>query len=267
MKIFLRIIFLVLIVILLSIIIFLNKQNFFASTKIAWITDIHADEKEKIDGGRSGMLYSSLYEEYFSNFLEKMKNEGVEIVISTGDNTNDGENEYAKKLKEIEDKKDIKVLWTKGNHDRVNKKVMENLGVSAPYYYFYDFEKVRIIILNVTDEEERIDDKQMKWFEQVVSETSVPIIVSMHIPIINYEKKEVFEKFKELEEYISKSKKIKYVISGSLHNQEEFKLNNVWYKTGNAFLLEDHLGDYYIIEISAKEYILEKLKFISKKFF
>ena len=73
-------------------------------TRIGWVSDIHADRFKKRDVD-SGMLYPKQYMEYLPKAFEAMKDEGISVVIATGDNTNSVDDYYARDLKEIADEK------------------------------------------------------------------------------------------------------------------------------------------------------------------
>jgi anti-sigma regulatory factor (Ser/Thr protein kinase)/predicted phosphodiesterase len=74
--------------------------------------------------------------------VKEMKQKGVEVIISLGDNTQSGGKKYYKQLKRIENKYGIKILWVHGNHSYKGDDYL------APRNYIYDKEGIRFIILD-----------------------------------------------------------------------------------------------------------------------
>ncbi|MFZ2882495.1 MAG: hypothetical protein WA019_05465, partial [Candidatus Moraniibacteriota bacterium] len=141
-----------------------------------------------------------------------------------------------------------------------NTRTMEHFNIESPYYYFFDTKKTRIIILNLTDEENKPDEKQLLWLKERLTETNLNIIIAMHIPIIDYDKEILLSKFEELEIILRESGKVKIVISGSLHKEKDFFLNGIQYKTVFPFTLKDHEGSYYVIEANNGKYEVKNFK-------
>jgi predicted phosphodiesterase len=108
------------------------------------ISDIHAGSMNSREAGRS-IVYPRSSVKYFEMFLKKMRGDGVSLVISLGDNTQSSEKKYYKRLKAIENKYKIKVLWVKGNHDGKYESIL------GPNNFVYDKDNVRFIGLNTTD--------------------------------------------------------------------------------------------------------------------
>jgi len=96
------------------------------------VSDIHAGSAVVRETSKT-TVYPSLAIDYFNEAMKEMKALGVDLVISLGDNTNSGEKDYYYKLKEIEDKYGIKILWVKGNHDSKYESIL------APNNYTYSF--------------------------------------------------------------------------------------------------------------------------------
>lgn len=235
--------------------------------KIGWVTDIHADRFKKRDVD-SGKLYPIKYTEYLPKAFDAMKADGVNVVIATGDNTNSGDDNYARDIKKITDEKKMDVLWVKGNHD--NGEVMNILGVPAPYYYFKDYGNTRIVVLNSTeyqnDEynyEGGIGQEQLTWLREVLK-TEKKIIVAMHIPIFDSEIEKnnihdlkgeffgvgnIFEKFVELENILKEKGNVKMVLSGHWHVMWKKEYNGINYFGQSALTRDGGMGAYGTIKL------------------
>lgn len=220
--------------------------------KIGWITDMHASGDRILQQGKDNIVYPEKFKTYFPNFLDKMNREGIKIFISTGDNTQ-GEEIYAEKLKQITSEKKIKAIWVKGNHDREKTKIMETLGVPPPYYYFYDTNSIRIVVLNITEEEDFLNQDQLDWLKKTLEESPLPVLIATHSSLIDYEKNSLYSKAQSMEKIIAQSKKVQYVISGHYHHQARFTLNDVSYFTTSPLSAKSDLGNYCIIEIARED--------------
>ena len=83
-----------------------------------------------------------------------------------GDNTNSGEKKYYKKLKKIEKKYGIKILWVKGNHDDKDFKIL------GPYEYDYQFKGITFTI----------KDNSRCYKEYCIFDETGGDIILQHIP-------------------------------------------------------------------------------------
>jgi len=237
-----------------------------SETKIGWVTDIHADRFKKRDVD-SGIIYPKKYMEYLPKTLDAMKDEGVDVVIATGDNTNSGDDNYARDLKRIADEKKMEVLWVRGNHD--NDEVMGILGVED--YYYNDYGNTRIIVMDTTeylnseyDYKGGVNPEQLAWLREAVK-TDKEIIVAMHIPVFDsdteaintYDLKseffglsqDVLERFSELEGILSESNNVKMVLSGHWHMSWRKEYNGIEYYGESALTREGSEGAYATINL------------------
>ncbi len=224
--------------------------------KIGWVTDIHAGGQRERKQTEKNITFPREYSKYLDAVFKKMKAEGINFVITSGDNTDKGENKYAEKLVAIARENEMNVLWTKGNHDREKNGIMKQLGLEKNYYTFDIGNDVRIIILNNakidTYPNGEIDAEQFEWFKDVLKNTrrGKKIIISMHVPIIEPTKNFVITpQYKEFEKLLRKNNNIIFVLFGHRHMEFNAKINGVHYWAGNPLTLKDHLGSYYILDI------------------
>jgi len=109
---------------------------------IGVVADIHAGKQRKRDTG-TNVLYPRKGVGYFEKAVKRMRGK-VDLIVALGDNTNNGEIKYYyKKLRKVENKCKIPILWVKGNHDGKNFRYL-----STANNYYRDFDNVRIIVLD-----------------------------------------------------------------------------------------------------------------------
>jgi predicted phosphodiesterase len=126
--------------IIATIIILLFPFNCFAM-KVGVVSDIHAGFKGIRKSGTS-VVYPRKGVDYFEKAVVEMKKNGVELVVSLGDNTHFGEKKYYKKLKNVEKKYGITVLWIKGNHDDKDFRILGREN------YIYEKDGIKFEIRN-----------------------------------------------------------------------------------------------------------------------
>lgn len=218
--------------------------------KIGWVSDIHADRFKKRDVD-SGLLYPKKYKEYLPKVFDAMRDEGITTVIATGDNTNSGDDNYARDIKRIAEEKKMDVIWVRGNHD--NDEVMSILGVFGGNYYYRDMENVRVIVLNTTqypngeyDYFGGINAEQMAWIEESLK-TDKKVIVAMHMPMFNEDK--LLEKYASLEKLFRESGNVKMVLAGHYHVPWQKEYNGIKYYIEGALTRAGEEGAYATINL------------------
>lgn len=127
---------------LLAIVVILPFQCFAFSVGI--VSDVHAGKK-KIRKAGSSVTYPKKAVSYFATAVRQMKSQGVDLIIALGDNIQDSSKKNYKKLKGIEKKYGIKILWVVGNHDDQKK-----FSILGPKTYTYDFSGTRFVALNTS---------------------------------------------------------------------------------------------------------------------
>jgi 3',5'-cyclic AMP phosphodiesterase CpdA len=227
--------------------------------RIGWITDIHAGANKKRafvrEDGSDNTLYPKKYKEYFPLVLDRMKKEGIRTVVVTGDHTNLTEFHYAEDLKKMADESGIKFIWVRGNHDFLpgrEKDTMPVFGVTN-YFYHYDTETTRIIVLDINFNGPLLTSDNLSWLKERLAETNLPIIIASHTPIINYDSGSFEEAYAELGNIIDSSGKVKFVISGHTHLNRKIEKNGILYQTAWPLTQKDHMGSYYSININEDE--------------
>ncbi|MFH0969348.1 MAG: metallophosphoesterase [Patescibacteria group bacterium] len=217
------------------------------------VSDIHAGN-EKIKESEEGIpIYPSKYNEIFPSVLDKMKTEGVNLVISAGDNTSRGKAKFALDLKRIAEEKNMEIIWVKGNHDRVSENAMANFGLDSNYYYI-DKCDWRFIALNSCDfssmDTGGIGIDQMNWLKSVL-ETDKKIVIIIHHSIWKKENKEIINPiYDEFEKLISQSGNVRHVFSGHNHTENWDRIyNGVEYHAIPALSLAREPLDYKVFNL------------------
>lgn len=228
------------------------KKNFpfVIPKKIGWVSDIHADrfKRRQVD---SGLLFPRHYKDYLPKVFDEMKAQGIDTVISTGDNTNSCDDNYSEDIKKIAAEKNMYVVWVRGNHDC--DETMASLGVkqnNGKYFYFYDYADKRIIILDDTqmnpyDYLGSIDETQLGWFREILK-TDKKVIIAMHIPMFADEM--LMERYAELEKIIHESGNVKLVLAGHYHTTWKKNYNGIEYKIEGALTRDGMEGEYAVID-------------------
>jgi len=239
--------------------------------KISWVTDIHADrfKRRTVD---SGTIYPKKYTEYLSKVFKKLKKQKINSVISTGDNTNSGDDNYADELMRITNEEKMDVIWVRGNHD--NDEVMSILGITEKQYYFRDIENTRIIVLDSTEYENGeydyfggISQNQLEWLKKTIA-TEKKVIIAMHIPIFDEILKssdidaskghfsgvgDLLERYVELEEIFRKNNNVTMVLSGHWHVAWQKEYNGISYYGQAALTRDGEEGGYATINLENYE--------------
>ena len=109
---------------------------------IGVISDIHAG-KQKTRKSGSSIVYPSKAVSYFDKALAQM-NGKVDFVVCLGDNAQSGEKKYYKRLKTIELKRKIKILWVKGNHDS------KYFSILGPSTFTYSVGSLKFSVIDTT---------------------------------------------------------------------------------------------------------------------
>jgi len=250
---------------------FLKQANFAQDyEKIGWVTDIHADRFKHRDVP-SGMLYPRQYSDYLPRVFDDLRSRGIDTVIATGDNTNSGDDNYARALSHIAQQKHMRVIWIKGNHD--NDHVMNILNVPKGNYYFTDYGNTRIVVLDDVEIGSGsdgdyyfggIDTAQLAWLKTTL-QTKQQVIVAMHIPLFDGDNRIGFNhdlsggdfldtgtllpRYAELESILHASGNVKIVLSGHWHVPWHKEYDNINYYGEAALTRQYYSGAYGIIDL------------------
>jgi len=174
-----------------------------------FVSDIHAGS-QKIRKGKQGKPNEKPSQaiKTLRKYIKAMQNQGVDMIISAGDNTNNRDNKYAKKMIKFP------VVWAVGNHDSPK-------SVLAPQrYYTKETPNFRIIILDsnygVINKEGEIPKWEQDWlYEQLKTEKK--IIIVMHHPPMSYLKD------------IIRGSNVKAVFSGHMHIESQYIEDGIRY--------------------------------------
>ena len=245
---------------------FFKKPGFAEENqKIGWVSDIHADRFKRRDIN-SGLMFPRRYSDYLPKVFDALENQGIDTVIATGDNTNSGDDNYARVLEHIAQEKHMRVIWVTGNHD--NEKVMSILGVTGQKYYYVDYGKTRIIVLDDIesngDYQGTIDQTQLDWLKKTLA-TQNQVVVAMHIPMFDggLASENIHDftgnnfpyvgnllpRYVELENILRASGNVKLVLSGHWHIPWQKHSDGLDYYGQAALTRTGYFGAYGVIDL------------------
>ncbi|PIU78337.1 MAG: hypothetical protein COZ28_02955 [Candidatus Moranbacteria bacterium CG_4_10_14_3_um_filter_44_15] len=227
--------------------------NLVFAQKIGWITDIHAGSAKKKKKSATNIFYPRYYKQYLAQALTEMKNEGIEIIVISGDITDHSrEVRYVKRIRSIIRARGMEMILARGNHDR--EKTIKKYMKQKKSYYYLDRYGWRIIALDNSQRcavrEGGMDSNQAEWLEDLLEKTDRPVLAVMHYPIFN--KKDlssVYKRYRETENWFSEEGKAKLVLAGHWHTEYFTTYHEVKYAVGNSLTLESKIGSYYIVDL------------------
>lgn len=225
---------------------------FSRAQKIGWVTDIHAGATKKKKKSATNIFYPRYYRQYLAQALTEMQNEGVGLLVISGDITDHSrETKYARRVKNLLKEKGMELVWARGNHDK--EEAVEKYTQQKNSYYHLDRFGWRIIVL---DNSERLSIKeggmrsvQREWLEELLKETDEPVLAVMHYPFQNQRDGSIYKVYQEAEKWFSEDGKVKLALSGHWHAQYFTTYHGVKYAVGNPLTLEGKMGSYYIIDL------------------
>lgn len=245
---------------------FFKKSDFAQKyEKIGWVSDIHADRFKRRDIN-SGLMFPRQYSDYLPKVFDALQNQGIDTVIATGDNTNSGDDNYARAIEHITQEKHMRVIWTAGNHD--NDKVMSILGVTGNKYYYVDYGRTRIVVLDDVesngDYQGTIDQTQLDWLKSALA-TKNQVVIAMHIPVFDGGLSsenihdftgnnfpyvgDLLPRYAELENILRSNKNVKLVLSGHWHIPWQKQYAGINYYGEAALSRTGYFGAYGIIDL------------------
>jgi predicted phosphodiesterase len=245
---------------------FFKKSDFAQKyEKIGWVSDIHADRFKRRDIN-SGLMFPRRYSDYLPKVFDALQSQGIDTVIATGDNTNSGDDNYARVLEHIAKEKHMHVIWVKGNHD--NDKVMSILGVANNKYYYVDYGDTRIVVMDDVesngDYQGTVDQTQSDWLKSVLA-TKKQVVIAMHIPIFDGGLSsnnihdftgsnfpyvgDLLPRYAELENILHESGNVKLVLSGHWHIPWQKQYDGINYYGQAALTRTGYFGAYGIIDL------------------
>jgi 3',5'-cyclic AMP phosphodiesterase CpdA len=226
--------------------------SFSYAQKIGWITDIHAGAVKKKKKSATNIFYPRSYRQYLNQALTEMQDEGIEVVIISGDVTDHSrEIKYAKRVRAMIRAKGMEMIWARGNHD--SDEAVEKYMEQRRSYYYVDRYGWRIITL---DNSERLSAKeggmrsvQKEWLEDLLKNTEKSVLAVMHYPFQDRRDGSIYKAYREAEEWFSDGEKVKLALSGHWHAEYFTTYHGVKYAVGNPLTLESKMGSYYIVDL------------------
>lgn len=220
---------------------------------IVHISDIHFRKTyEQSSEGYKGMLakmQSPLIP--LKECLEEIRNkQEIDLLIISGDLTDDGEAEDYRFLKQViqEIIGDIKVIVTLGNHDikrQFREGWLKEISSDEPYNLIETFEDFHVISFDSAiygNSNGQVSKNQMKWLDQALERTQdKPVIVVTHHHLL--EQQSSIPSLPEGKQVLDKlqGNNILCILSGHTHHAYKTKVENIPYFTvvGMSFVGED----------------------------
>lgn len=220
---------------------------------IVHISDIHFRKNyEQSSAGYKGMLakmQSPLVP--LEKCLEEIQSkQQIDLLIISGDLTDDGEAEDYRFLKQVIQNiiGDIKVIVTLGNHDIKNNFREGWLNESPsekPYNIIETFKEFHIISFDSAIYENSngyVSESQLKWLDQALeSKQDKPVILVTHHHLIEHQSS--IPNLPESQLILDKlqNKNILCILNGHTHHAYKTKIENIPYYTvvGMSFVGED----------------------------
>lgn len=230
-----------------------KRQESETKFSFAFLTDVHLNKENRGNG-----------EEGLRQALAHAKNQGVDFVLFGGDNTDsDGlgnaeqtADSLQARFKQIVDDSSLPAYYTIGNHDRYyleNGKV-DSLGFKlfekrfGETYYAYTHKGVHFIVLNslypTAEGAYSVNAEQLAWLKADLENvgTEMPIILSIHVPMLslyypvvegNFKPLDMIQNTKELFELVN-SYNVQLILQGHQHIYEQIQERNRWFVTAGA---------------------------------
>ncbi|MGL4852471.1 MAG: metallophosphoesterase [Phocaeicola sp.] len=232
-----------------------RKPNNATQTKFsfAFLTDVHLN-KENRGNGDEGLRQA----------LADAKAKGVDFVLFGGDNTDSdglGQAEQTAdslqaRFKQIVDESALPAYYTIGNHDRyyLENGEVDSLGFKlfekrfGETYFSYTHKGVHFVVLNslypTAEGAYSINPEQLEWLKSDLEKagTEVPVIVSLHVPMLslyypvvegNFKPLDMIQNTKEVFEVLN-SYNIQLILQGHQHIYEQIQERNRWFVTAGA---------------------------------
>ncbi|MDI6778406.1 MAG: metallophosphoesterase [Patescibacteria group bacterium] len=220
--------------------------------KVGWVTDIHAGSTKKKKKSATNIFYPRYYRQYLAQALTEMKNEGIELLIISGDITDHGrQTRYAKRVENLVKEKGMELVWARGNHD--DEETVEKYTHQKNSYYYIDKYGWRIIALDNSQrlavKEGGMRSTQKEWLEELLEDTDEPILAVMHYPIFAKDGSSVYKTYREMESWFSGADTVKMALAGHWHTEYFTTYHGVKYAVGNPITLESKMGSYYVIDL------------------
>ncbi len=215
------------------VLLFLATGNNVFAFSVSLVSDIHADSVKERDNSKK-RAKNIIYPKKYSKYLKKVFDNGSDLYIVLGDNTNTGSKKYAKRLAKLAENKNV--LWVKGNHDGDSFK-----HLSSRTEYVYDRDNWRIIVIETKTNGMKSDS--LNWLKEQLK-TDKKVAICMHHPIWgdSWEDKEI-RGFTDFRMAIAESGNVKYVFSGHIHVPRKKKIvNGIEYISVVALTLKNHKG-------------------------
>ncbi len=178
--------------------IFLFFPFFAEALTVNFVSDIHAGSSKYCEGDKCVPKWKSAFQEVLD------KTEGM--IITTGDNTDEGSKIYAEKLRNMTTEEEI--YWANGNHDK-------HVYVGGKRHYIVKKGDWTIVI---ADYEKDCGKKEHPWLKSTLSRyKNDKVMVVMHIPVFKKGTTKIDKKCKKTEKIFDKYD-VDYVFSGHWHS-------------------------------------------------
>lgn len=218
-------------------------------------TDIHAGKQSKRDYTRytpGNIVYPRRGPDAFVEFLKQPG----DIYISLGDNTNTCRDagDYAPRLRAIADASDKSVYFGFGNHD-CDPSFTEHL--SGEKYYFVDFGRWRMIVLNSEEADYNpgghnfggFSEEQLAWLVRTL-DTRRAVVLALSKPPFDKDLVTPKSSWHAFFEIVREHPNIRHVLGGDYHVFHETRaVDGVEYHFVQALTLEGSPGRFLRLEL------------------
>ncbi|MGL4520446.1 MAG: metallophosphoesterase family protein [Phocaeicola sp.] len=230
-----------------------KEQTVTTKFSFAFLTDVHLNKENRGNG-----------EEGLRQALAHAKTKGVDFVLFGGDNTDsDGlgraeqtADSLQARFKQIVDDSSLPAYFTIGNHDRfyLENGQVDSLGFNlfkkrfGETYFSYTHKGVHFVVLNslypTAEGAYSINPEQLEWLKADLDRagTEVPIIVSLHVPMLslyypvvegNFKPLDMIQNTKEVFELLN-NYNVQLILQGHQHLYEQIQERNRWFVTAGA---------------------------------
>ncbi len=257
--------------------------------RFAIISDIHYGTDKPVDGYCKKLPSRAIsLVRYFVNQMAKLKPEFiVQLGNAIEDDDADEDFDNLEKVVEVLKETTLPVYHVVGSHEQVNLSVEQIKSVLKKECLYYSWEggNFKFIALFAQDKgaELSLDPAQMSWFELQLSESKFPIIVFLHCPV---DEQDLYENYyfdnkpercflsgsAEFRNLLSRSGKVKLVVSGHIHQNNINEFDGVHYVTLQS-LVENMTKtgktpseSYSVVTITEKEIRIEVLGLAQAEF-
>ncbi len=211
--------------------------------RVAIITDLHIDDKDKMNFGidaKSNLLL----------LFEDIKKQRIQHIIILGDLCNMDPKIYIYKwIKEQLDIYKFSYNIIAGNHDDILM-IKEVFGINSPYFSLNEWGR-KVLFLNTSDNS--LPTKQLNWIVEELKECDKEIVIFMHHPptLLNckmMDRKYPLQNIEATQKIFMGVNRELNIFCGHYHDNIELEYNNqhIYLTPSNVFQIDEMQHDFKI---------------------